>query len=123
MTANLLGLGTSRRIEIEDKKQFVSEDENHFADEKIDPFVDLPPMMDTSQPIELKPGRPGYEAILKEIIFQERALSESLIRRFNLDIGTDSLVKGGIAVGACGPPGLVLNVRKLCWNARALGNP
>jgi len=126
-TANLLGLGNSSRIEVEDKKQFVLEekldgDGKYLADEKIDPFAELPPMMDTSPPIELKPGRPDYEAILKEMIYQERTFSESLARKLNLDTGAASTtVKGGIAVGACGPPELILSLRKLCWNAEELG--
>ena len=127
MTANLLGLGTSRRIEIEDKKQFVLEEKldgggKYLADEKIDSFADLPPMMDTSPPIELKPGRPDYEAILTEMIHQEHAFSESLARKLSLDTeAASTTVKGGIAVGACGPPSLILSLRKLCWDARELG--
>ncbi len=119
-TANLLGLGNSSRIDIEDGKQFTLGKMDE--DEKIDPFADpSPAMVDTSPPIQLKPGRPDYETILKDIVCRERVFSESFSRKLNLDIGSAGKANGGIAVGVCGPPGLVLSVRKLCWDARELG--
>jgi len=119
-TANLLGLGNSSRIDIEDGKQFTLGKVDE--DEKIDPFADPSPVMvDTSPPIQLKPGRPDYETILKDIVCRERVFSESFSRKLNLDIGSAGKANGGIAVGVCGPPGLVLSVRKLCWDAREFG--
>lgn len=78
----------------------------------------------SSPPIELKPGRPEYNHILQHIIESEQAHARSFLERFQMvNGGHDALHGSGtgrIAVGACGPPGMVASLRALCYDAHGV---
>ncbi|KAF8340632.1 uncharacterized protein EI90DRAFT_3117135 [Cantharellus anzutake] len=148
-TTELLALdNNSSRVELEEGRQFIVGQLDEKAGMRVvNPFADpvrdslpppLPPKIGfeshggngcASPPVELKPGRPDYEVILKEIISRKRLILESFGEKLRMNLGMGGAgglagagaCGGGIAVGACGPAGLVLSMRKLCWDARSLG--
>lgn len=98
---------------------------------KINPFSDLhapvppspttkprfnTPKLSNSPPIELKPGRPEYNHIVQAIIEREQAHARSFKEHFRI-MNTGAVGAGRIAVGACGPSGMVASLRDLCWGA------
>jgi hypothetical protein len=113
-------------------------------DEKKNPFSDIyasgappPPSPTTkphlravktkvasSPPIELKPGRPEYHHILQHMIESEQAHARSFVERYQMmNGGIDGLNGSGtgrIAVGACGPVGMVASLRALCYDAHGV---
>ncbi|KAF8322745.1 hypothetical protein DL93DRAFT_1057146 [Clavulina sp. PMI_390] len=88
-----------------------------------------------SPPIELKPGRPDYTKILQDLIMDEQARARSFVETFramNPELCDNSSIYAGsmsavltatgssagrIAVGACGPGGMVASLRNLCHDA------
>lgn len=110
----------------------MSEDE----DEKGNPFSDLhapvppspttkpklsPPKVSLSPPIELKPGRPEYNHILQTIIEREQAHARMFKENYKIHAGeVGATGVGRIAVGACGPSGMVASLRDLCYDAHGV---
>lgn len=115
-----------------------------YNDEKQNPFSDIyspnappPPSPTTkprlratktkvasSPPIELKPGRPEYNHILQHIIESEHAHARTFVEKFQMVNGSSGSLNrsgaGRIAVGACGPPGMVASLRALCYDAHGV---
>lgn len=94
----------------------------------------------SSPPIELKPGRPEYNHIIQHIIEHEQARARSFVETFRVlnpeicettkgnknrnrmsgILNASGSGVGRIAVGACGPSGMVASLRKICYDAHGV---
>lgn len=80
-----------------------------------------------SPPIELKPGRPDFNQLLQMVIEYEQAFVRVNATHFDEKFAalngipreTEASLAGAgrIAVGACGPAGMVANLRSICFDA------
>ncbi|KAF9506869.1 hypothetical protein BS47DRAFT_1489162 [Hydnum rufescens UP504] len=126
-SANLLDSEKSSRVDLDDDSTVVGVGRDGAAgigspaDEKIeDPFSDANAIESKPPAIELKPGRPVYATILKDIVEREQKRRGTFSERFSRVANGASCSGGGVAVGACGPAGMVLALKKLCADAEGV---
>jgi hypothetical protein len=124
-SANLLDSEKSYRVGLDSTAVGVGRDGaadiGSPADEKIeDPFSDANAIESKPRAIQLKPGRPVYATILKDIVERERKRRGTFSERFSRAANGASSSGGAVAVGACGPVGMVLALKKLCTEAEGV---